>query len=66
MMMAHKKPIRDESDKWYVTIEEYPYDVYPDYMGGPGYLLSYLAAQKVVDASYSVKFISMEDVFVGR
>lgn len=64
-MMTRKPPIRDKSDKWHVTFEEYPHDIYPDYMGGPGYVLSYMAAHKVVDASYKVPFIPMEDVFVG-
>lgn len=65
-MMSHKAPIRNKADKWHVTHDEYPHDTYPNYMGGPGYVLSYKATQKVVDASYKVPFMPMEDVFVGR
>ena len=64
--MSHKRPIRDTTDKWHVTVKEYPHDKYPDYMGGPGYVLSYNAAVKVVEASYKVPFMPMEDVFVGK
>ena len=65
-MMTRKKPIRNEFDKWHVTKEEYSHDKYPDYMGGPGYVLSYQAVNKVIDTSYQVPFMPMEDVFVGR
>lgn len=27
-------PIRDKSSKWYVSKEEYPDDVFPNYLGG--------------------------------
>ncbi|XP_067949450.1 beta-1,3-galactosyltransferase 5-like [Watersipora subatra] len=65
LMMTQKVPIRDSDDKWHVTFGEYPDDTYPDYMGGPGYVLSHLAAKKVVEYSYHIPFMPMEDVFVG-
>jgi len=64
--MTNKPPIRSPAAKWRVTREEYSADVYPDYMGGPGYVLSFSAAQKVIQASYLVPFMPMEDVFVGK
>lgn len=64
--MTQKVPIRDSDDKWHVTFGEYPDETYPDYMGGPGYVLSHLAAKKVVEYSYHIPFMPMEDVFVGE
>jgi len=66
VMMSNKPPIRNNSDKWHVTIKEYPHSRYPNYMGGPGYVLAYQAVTKVIAASYKVPFMPMEDVFVGK
>ncbi|XP_075399032.1 beta-1,3-galactosyltransferase 5-like [Tenrec ecaudatus] len=58
-------PIRDKSSKWFVSKDEYPWDRYPPFCSGTGYVFSSDVASKVYDVSESVPFIRLEDVFVG-
>lgn len=41
-------PVREPANKWFVTEEEYPADVYPDYLSGWLYLTTPSVARKLV------------------
>ncbi|XP_003419098.1 beta-1,3-galactosyltransferase 5-like [Loxodonta africana] len=58
-------PIRDNSSKWFVSKLEYPWDKYPPFCSGTGYVFSGDVASQVYYVSESVPFIKLEDVFVG-
>ncbi|XP_049730853.1 beta-1,3-galactosyltransferase 5-like [Elephas maximus indicus] len=58
-------PIRDNSSKWFVSKLEYPWDKYPPFCSGTGYVFSGDVASQVYYVSESVPFIKFEDVFVG-
>ncbi|XP_006886833.1 PREDICTED: beta-1,3-galactosyltransferase 5-like [Elephantulus edwardii] len=61
---TNRYPIRYAS-KWSVSKEEYPWDIYPPYCSGTGYVFSSDVASQVYNVSKSVHFIKLEDVFVG-
>ncbi|KAM4887477.1 beta-1,3-galactosyltransferase 5 [Thomomys bottae] len=58
-------PIRSRFSKWFVSQHEYPWDRYPPFCSGTGYVLSSDVASQVYNISESVPFIKLEDVFVG-
>lgn len=58
------EPYRGNS-KWFVSYEEYPEDVYPNYYDGHAYILSMKIARNVVKVSRKVPFFKFEDVYVG-
>ncbi|XP_004697383.1 beta-1,3-galactosyltransferase 5-like [Echinops telfairi] len=58
-------PIRGQFSKWFVSKYEYPWDRYPPFCSGTGYVFSSDVASQVYDVSESVPFIKLEDVFVG-
>ncbi|CAO2632511.1 Beta-1,3-galactosyltransferase 5 [Lemmus lemmus] len=58
-------PIRWKSSKWFVSKVEYPWDKYPPFCSGTGYVFSSDVARKVYNVSESVPFLKLEDVFVG-
>ncbi|XP_069886814.1 beta-1,3-galactosyltransferase 5 [Dipodomys merriami] len=58
-------PIRKRFNKWFVSKYEYPWDKYPPFCSGTGYVLSSDVASQVYNVSESVPFIKLEDVFVG-
>ncbi|KFV39879.1 Beta-1,3-galactosyltransferase 2, partial [Gavia stellata] len=64
-LMKGHKPIRNIKSKWYISEEEYPGDKYPPFCSGTGYIFSGDLASKVVNASVTIKFIHLEDVYVG-
>ncbi|XP_010173072.1 beta-1,3-galactosyltransferase 2, partial [Antrostomus carolinensis] len=64
-LMKGHKPIRNKGSKWYISQEEYPGDKYPPFCSGTGYILSGDLASKIVNASLMMKYIHLEDVYVG-
>ncbi|XP_009969634.3 beta-1,3-galactosyltransferase 2-like [Tyto alba] len=64
-LMKGHKPIRDKNSKWYISEEEYPGDKYHPFCSGTGYVFSGDLASKIVSASVMIKYIHLEDVYVG-
>ncbi|XP_062935017.1 beta-1,3-galactosyltransferase 5 [Cynocephalus volans] len=58
-------PIRTRFSKWFVSKYEYPWDKYPPFCSGTGYVFSSDIASQVYNVSESVPFLKLEDVFVG-
>ncbi|KAI1700824.1 galactosyltransferase domain-containing protein [Ditylenchus destructor] len=57
------KPHRNTSNKNYITLEEWPKEVYPDYTSGSSYLLSDEAVKRIVATTVKVHSLPIEDVF---
>uniref|UniRef100_F7BIY0 Hexosyltransferase n=1 Tax=Ornithorhynchus anatinus TaxID=9258 RepID=F7BIY0_ORNAN len=64
-VMRNHKPIRNKQSKWYMPVEVYPQDRYPDFCSGTGYVFSASIAEKILNASLSIKYLHLEDVYVG-
>ncbi|CAI9611522.1 unnamed protein product [Staurois parvus] len=64
-MMINGTPIRNLDSKWYVPPEEYPEDSYPLFCSGTGYAFSGDLATKIVKVSPAIRWIHLEDAFVG-
>nr|XP_048278865.1 beta-1,3-galactosyltransferase 5-like [Myodes glareolus] len=64
-IMYDYTPIRETFSKWFVSKFEYPWDRYPPFCSGTGYVFSSDVASKVFNVSESVPFLKLEDVFVG-
>ena len=58
-------PLRHKSSKWYMSLEEYPYNKYPPYVTAGAYVLSNVAVKKFFYASYFVKKFRFDDVYLG-
>lgn len=58
-------PIRSKYNKWFVSKYEYPWDKYPPFCSGTGYVFSSDVASQVYNVSESIPFIKLEDVFMG-
>ena len=57
--------VRSMDSKWYVSEENFPEPVYPTYTLGMGYIFSNDLPRKYVDISISIKFINIEDAYIG-
>lgn len=57
-------PRRDETDKWYVSFDEYQDDVYPPYCEGFAYVMSPDLPLKLYNASLDTKYYWIDDVYV--
>lgn len=57
-------PMRSKSSKFYISREEYPFDVYPQYVQGPAYLLTRSAVHDLYEKSLEGNFLKFKDVYV--
>ena len=64
-IISNTPPFREIFSKWFVSKFEYPWDRYPPFCSGTGYVFSSDVASKVYNVSESVPFLKLEDVFVG-
>ncbi|KAM4749178.1 beta-1,3-galactosyltransferase 2-like [Rhinophrynus dorsalis] len=64
-IISYSTPIRFKGSKWYVSREIYPNDTYPPYCSGPGYVFSGDMAKKIYDVAQVIRFMPLEDVFMG-
>ncbi|XP_068097869.1 beta-1,3-galactosyltransferase 2-like [Hyperolius riggenbachi] len=64
-LMRNAAPIRDPNSKWSVSQEEYPRNSYPLFCSGTGYVFSANLASKIVNISPTVRWLPLEDVYVG-
>ncbi|XP_042555567.1 lactosylceramide 1,3-N-acetyl-beta-D-glucosaminyltransferase [Dipodomys spectabilis] len=59
-------PVRDKSNKYYVSYEMYQWPAYPDYTAGAAYVISSDVAAKVHEASLTLNStLYIDDVFMG-
>ncbi|NWR48043.1 B3GT2 galactosyltransferase, partial [Regulus satrapa] len=64
-LMKGHRPIRSKASKWYISEEEFPDNRYHPFCSGTGYIFSGDLAAKIVNASLTIKYIHLEDVYVG-
>ncbi|KAM8876862.1 beta-1,3-galactosyltransferase 1-like isoform 1-T1 [Synchiropus picturatus] len=57
--------LRNPKSKWYLPVSLFPNPVYPRYALGFAYVLSVDLAKKLLEASYHVKALYIEDVYLG-
>ena len=58
------RPNRNTKSKWYTPENMYPDVYFPVYCGGPAYVLSAEAAQKIHKVASNTKHFHMEDIFL--
>lgn len=63
--IINAKPFREKSSKWYITLQEYPYDKYPPYLSGGAILISTKVAKQLKTAFPYVQYIDIDDVYLG-
>ncbi|OWF44609.1 beta-1,3-galactosyltransferase brn-like isoform X1 [Mizuhopecten yessoensis] len=64
-LITNGDPDRLKSSKWYVSSEQYPFDKWPPYLAGAVYLVSRDTANKMVLAFPYVKYLGIDDVYLG-
>ncbi|XP_021368797.1 UDP-GalNAc:beta-1,3-N-acetylgalactosaminyltransferase 1-like [Mizuhopecten yessoensis] len=54
-----------EGDKFKVSLDQYPFNTYPPYCGGPGYFMTSHTANKMYLMMKTARSFKFEDVYVG-
>ncbi|XP_011170790.2 beta-1,3-galactosyltransferase brn [Solenopsis invicta] len=58
-------PHRHKFSKWYVTLKEYPYNLWPPYVTAGAYILSKEALLDLYYTSFYTKHFRFDDIFLG-
>lgn len=58
-------PHRHKSSKWYVSLKEYPYHLWPPYVTAGAYILSKEAVLDMYYTSFYTKHFRFDDIFLG-
>jgi hypothetical protein len=64
-VFATSPPMRHKISKWYISLDEYPYSLYPPYVTAGAYLLSNRAFREIQIASSYVKHFRFDDIYMG-
>ena len=64
-VMRNSAPMRHKISKWYITLEEYPYHLWPPYVSGGALIVSRKTLQDFYYASYFVKRFKFDDIFLS-
>lgn len=58
-------PHRHRTSKWYVSLEEYPYHMWPPYVTAGSYVLSREALRTMYFTSFYTKHFRFDDIYLG-
>lgn len=58
-------PLRHRNSKWYVSLGEYPYSMYPPYLTAGAYIMSNKTALDMYYGSLYTKHFRFDDIFLG-
>ena len=58
-------PVRDKSSKFFLTFEEYEYNLFPPFINAGAYVISNKTMRKLYLASKFVKIFRFDDVYLG-
>ncbi|OWF54463.1 beta-1,3-galactosyltransferase brn-like [Mizuhopecten yessoensis] len=64
-LLKHSIPYRSRFSRWSVSLQQYPFDRYPPYLAGAVYLVSRDTANKMVFAFPYVKYLGIDDAYLG-
>ncbi|KAK3102004.1 hypothetical protein FSP39_008042 [Pinctada imbricata] len=58
-------PVNDVMSKWFVSIHDYPYDYYPDYLAGSAIFVSMSVVKRFQAVFPYVRYFGIDDVYLG-
>ncbi|EFX64346.1 hypothetical protein DAPPUDRAFT_66289 [Daphnia pulex] len=61
----HSPPQRHQPSKWFVSLEEYPYHLWPPYVTAGAYVVSREALLDLYYASFYTKYFRFDDIFLA-
>ena len=64
MVLKGYVPRRNDTDKWYVTKEEYSRDEYPPYCAGPIYVTKIKTMRKILARVEDLNYLFIDDVLL--
>jgi len=64
-VLSDARPHRHRSSKWFISVEEYPFDRWPPYITAGAYVLSRQGLMDMYYTSYFTKMFRFDDIWLG-
>lgn len=64
-VFGNSSPMRHKLSKWYISLEDYPYEKYPPYVTAGAFVLSSRTVKEMYYASLYTKHFKFDDIYVG-
>ncbi|RNA02120.1 beta-1-3-galactosyltransferase 1-like [Brachionus plicatilis] len=64
-LMSNMKVIRDQTSKWFISKQEYQYEIFCDYCSGVGYMITGDLIKPMLNISYHIHFMWIDDVYMS-
>ena len=64
-VFKNSSPMRHRFSKWYISLDEYPYDKFPPYVSAGCYILSKKSANLFFKATRLVTLFRFDDIYLG-
>jgi hypothetical protein len=62
---CYKQPVRNQTSKWYISEEQYPFDMFPTFLSG-GAILTHISVVRRFQIAFPyIKIIDLDDVYVA-
>ena len=62
---CYKQPVRNQTSKWYISEEQYPFDMFPTFLSG-GAILTHISVVRRFQIAFPYKkIIDLDDVYVA-
>lgn len=65
LLVPHSRPFSNPESKWFVPMTEYRYDFWVPYLAGGAFIVSDVVVRKFVFAFPYVKFLRIDDSYLG-
>lgn len=64
-LITYSWPVRKRNSKWFISVEDYPYNYYPPYLAGGSIIMSANVAKLLKETFPYVKYIFIDDSYLG-
>ena len=64
-VFKNSSPMRHRFSKWYISLDEYPYDKFPPYVSAGCYILSKKSADLFLKATKLITLFRFDDIYLG-
>ena len=64
-LITYNRPVRERKSKWFISVEDYPYEYYPPYLAGGSIIISANVAKLFRETFPYVRYIFIDDSYLG-
>ena len=64
-LITYNRPVRERKSKWFISVDDYPYEYYPPYLAGGSIIISANIAKWLRETFPYARYIFIDDSYLG-